>query len=64
MSAERSNAPAFFSTMSVAATIFKHPDKPGVLVIVPHHAKDLKRGIVNSIIRQAGLTVEEFTKFL
>jgi len=33
---------------------FVHPQKPGK-VTVPHPAKDLKKGTVNSILRQAGL---------
>ncbi|HPO16784.1 MAG TPA: type II toxin-antitoxin system HicA family toxin [Candidatus Hydrogenedentes bacterium] len=33
---------------------FIHPGKPGK-VTVPHPAKDLKKGTVNSILRQAGL---------
>ncbi|MBI2423454.1 MAG: type II toxin-antitoxin system HicA family toxin [Candidatus Hydrogenedentes bacterium] len=33
---------------------FDHPIKPGK-VTVPHPAKDLKKGTVNSILRQAGL---------
>jgi len=33
---------------------FKHPDKPGV-VTVPHPKRDLKKGTVNSILKQAGL---------
>jgi predicted RNA binding protein YcfA (HicA-like mRNA interferase family) len=32
---------------------FKHPDRPGK-VTVPHPAKDLPRGTVNSIRKQAG----------
>jgi len=33
---------------------FVHSDKPGK-VTVPHPVKDLKKGTVNSIFRQAGL---------
>jgi len=33
---------------------FIHPRKPGKIT-VPHPAKDLKKGTVNSIFRQAGL---------
>lgn len=32
---------------------FKHPDRPG-RVTVPHPVKDLRRGTVLSIYRQAG----------
>jgi len=34
------------------------------MVTVPMHAKDVKRGTLQSIIRQSGLTVEEFLKLL
>ncbi|QEA38985.1 type II toxin-antitoxin system HicA family toxin [Pistricoccus aurantiacus] len=34
--------------------IFKHPERPGA-VPVPHPRKDLPKGTVNSIRKQAGL---------
>ena len=37
----------------------QHPEKPGVLVTVPFHNRDLKRGTLRSILRQAGITPEE-----
>ena len=36
----------------------------GVMVTVAFHARDLKRGTLTSIIKQAGLTVDEFTELL
>jgi predicted RNA binding protein YcfA (HicA-like mRNA interferase family) len=42
---------------------FRHPDRAG-LVTVPFHRKDLKRGTLNSILDQAGLSTEEFLKLL
>lgn len=33
-------------------------------VIVPFHNKDLKRGTLRNIIKQSGLTLEEFIKLL
>jgi len=33
---------------------YKHPTKPG-LVTIPHPKKDLPKGTVNSILKQAGL---------
>ena len=33
---------------------FKHPTKPGK-VTVPHPKKDLPKGTVNSVLKQAGL---------
>ena len=41
--------------------IFK---KGSLRVIVPIHTRDLKKGTVRNIIEQAGLTVEDFIKFL
>ena len=42
-----------------------HPDDPARAVVVPFHgSKDLKPGTLRSIIRQAGLTVEEFVDLL
>jgi predicted RNA binding protein YcfA (HicA-like mRNA interferase family) len=34
--------------------MLKHPGKPGT-VVVPHPRKDLGKGLVNAIRRQAGL---------
>ena len=42
----------------------KHPTKPG-RVTVPYHSRfDIPKHIVRSIIRQAGLTNEEFADLL
>lgn len=38
--------------------------KGGRRVTVPYHGKDLPRGLLASIIAQAGLSVEEFLKLL
>ena len=40
--------------------VLKHPGKPANRVIVPYHNRDLKRGTLHSIVRQAGITQEEF----
>ena len=42
---------------------YRHPDRPGI-VTVPFHRKDLKRGTFLAILKQAGLTREEFLKLL
>jgi predicted RNA binding protein YcfA (HicA-like mRNA interferase family) len=42
---------------------FKHPNRER-LVPVPYRARDLKRGLLRAIIRQAGMTVEEFLDLL
>jgi len=34
------------------------------IVPVPYHGRDLKRGTLRSIIRQAGWTIEEFRRLL
>ncbi len=34
--------------------IFKHPNKPG-LVVIPHPRRTMKRGTQRSILKQAGL---------
>ncbi len=36
--------------------------KEGVGVVVPCHSRDLRKGTLRKIIRQSGLTVEEFLK--
>lgn len=34
--------------------VFKHPARPGI-VVVPHPKKDLGKGLVAAILRQAGI---------
>ena len=38
----------------------KHTQDPRRTTVVPRHSRDIKRGVLRSIIKQAGLTVEEF----
>ncbi|MFI5352110.1 MAG: type II toxin-antitoxin system HicA family toxin [Candidatus Binatales bacterium] len=42
----------------------KLPAKPGFRVTVPQHSKDLPPFILRSILRQTGLSAEEFLKLL
>ncbi len=42
----------------------KHPDKPELRVTIPFHRKDLTPKTLKSIIRQAGLSIDEFLKLL
>lgn len=42
----------------------RHPEKPGMLVTVPYHNRDLKRHTLHSILRQAGLTADELRALL
>ena len=44
--------------------IYEHPARPDQVVPVPLHNRDLKRGTLHSIIKQAGLTEEEFLDLL
>jgi len=44
--------------------ILKHPAKPTLRVTVPYHNRDLKRGTLQSIVRQAGFSNEEFLDLL
>ena len=37
---------------------FKHKEKPGI-VTVPHPKRDVPRGTLNSILKQAGLKAKE-----
>ncbi len=39
--------------------IMRHPDRPQ-RIPVSYHTKDIKRGVLHSIIKQSGLTQEEF----
>ena len=41
-----------------------HRTKPELRVTLPVHNKDLPPGTLKSILRQAGLSAEEFTKLL
>jgi predicted RNA binding protein YcfA (HicA-like mRNA interferase family) len=42
---------------------FRHPHRPRS-VPVPFHRGDIKRGLLHEIIRQAGLTADEFISLL
>jgi len=41
-----------------------HSTRTQLRVTVPIHSRDMPKGTLRRIIRQAGLTVEEFLKFL
>lgn len=43
---------------------YYHPDRPKKIVTVPFHNKDLKKGTLKSILRQAEMTVEELVSYL
>jgi predicted RNA binding protein YcfA (HicA-like mRNA interferase family) len=42
----------------------KHPSKPGRITVPFHASFDIPRHIVRSIIKQAGLTNDEFAELL
>ena len=42
---------------------YRHPNRPGV-VTVPFHRREFKRGTLLAILKQAGLTREQFLEFL
>lgn len=44
--------------------ILKHPAKPTIRITVPFHNRDLKRGTLQSIVKQSGLTIDEFLELL
>ena len=44
--------------------VLKHPDRPNLRVTLPWHTRDLKRGTLQSVIEQAGYTVDEFADLL
>ena len=44
--------------------LYEHPDRPDRLVPVPLHPGDLKRPVLKSIIKQVGLTEDEFLRLL
>lgn len=54
----------FVDRVSGSHFILKHPSKPTLRVTLPLHNRDLKRGTLLSIIKQTGLTNEEFEKLL
>jgi predicted RNA binding protein YcfA (HicA-like mRNA interferase family) len=45
--------------------VLKHAERPAVRIVVPHHGSaDIKRGILRSILRQAGLTADDLIALL
>jgi predicted RNA binding protein YcfA (HicA-like mRNA interferase family) len=41
-----------------------HPTEPSVVITVAYHNKDLKRGTLMGILKQAGLSTAEFQRYL
>lgn len=42
----------------------RHTDKPELRITIPFHRKDLAPKTLRSIIKQAGMTVDEFLRLL
>lgn len=53
----------FYQKHQVGSHIVMRRDNPFAQTVVPDH-RELDRGTLRAIIRQAGLTVEEFNKLL
>jgi predicted RNA binding protein YcfA (HicA-like mRNA interferase family) len=48
---------------SSSHVIMKRQDAPGTISIPVHAGKDIKKGTLRGIIRDSGLTVEQFWEF-
>ena len=43
---------------------FRHPDRPGLVTVPDHASETIYPVILKSILRQAGLTADEFRKLM
>lgn len=41
--------------------VWRHTNS-GLVIIVPHHSRDMPEGTLRSILREAGIDVEEFLR--
>lgn len=53
-----------FSFQTGSHATFKHPITQQRVTVPLHRGKDFKKGTLRNIIRQTGLTVEEFSKLV
>ena len=44
--------------------VLYNPERPGKIVTLPFHNKDLKKGTLKSILKQAALEIEDLQKYL
>jgi predicted RNA binding protein YcfA (HicA-like mRNA interferase family) len=45
--------------------VLKHPERPAIRIVVPYHGSaDIKRGILRSILGQAGLSADDLIDLL
>lgn len=58
------NKNGFLHTRTVGSHMRFVNSKKGLYVTIPYKSKPLKRGTLNSILKQANLTTEELIKFL
>ena len=54
----------FFQHQRGSHRYYIHPDRPTKIVTIPYHNKDLKKGTLKSILRQAELSVDDLIKLL
>ena len=54
----------FFKHQTGSHRYYVHPDRPTKIVTIAYHNKDLKKGTLKSILRQAALSVEDLIKLL
>ncbi len=54
----------FIHHVSSSHYILKHLDNATLRVTIPFHNRDLKRRTLESIVKQAGLSHEEFLRYL
>ena len=52
-----------FKRQTGSHRIFYYPEKQKIITL-PTHAKDLKKGLLHSIVKELDLSVEEFVKLL
>jgi predicted RNA binding protein YcfA (HicA-like mRNA interferase family) len=42
----------------------RHPNKPGIQLCIPMHSADLKRVLLHGLLKDAGLTRDDFLRWL
>lgn len=44
--------------------VLVHPEKPGVIIVVPVHSRPVKKGLLADILDAAGLGIQEFRELI
>ena len=52
-----------FKRQTGSHRIFYYPEKQKI-ILVPIHPKEIKKGLLHSILKELNISVEEFTKLL